>query len=159
MEMAKARLADVEKGLRSGWKWEGGYLVKGHVHARPRSRMPLKMPSDKGFDPRKDAFAIRMGATYIEDGSWKGRYRLGEHVVDHLGAICEDGTCCPGCGSRTTDREFRFMVRIPGRASKAEPWREALTYCRVCCTPAEIEQLRHEAEAARTGTASKGGRR
>ena len=133
-ELAAARSSNIRRELRSGWKYEDGWLVKGQVKHRPPEVVPT-MAGTVLFNPLKDAFAIRLGAVFVAPN----RYRLGDLLIDANGA-CRDPQECPECGSR--HGEFRFQVRVENRNPHAKPWEAAWTYCRRCCSPEEVARLR-----------------
>ena len=145
-EIATARLVQIHRLLQNGWKAEGnGLLSKGAITLRPSSPIPIRQPGEYGYNPRTDAFALRLGATFIESGVWAGRYQLGEHIVNHLGQFV-DQEACPECGSR--NGEFRFKVlQWPNPNPFAKPWEQAFTYCRRCCTSDEVMDLKRPREA------------
>jgi hypothetical protein len=155
-EIAIARLTQVKRLMQNGWKTEAnGLLTKGRATIRPSSPIPCGAPGELGYNPRTQAFALRLGATFIESGPWAGRYRLGEHVVDRLGCFV-DTEACPECGSR--QGEFRFKVRAVNPNPFAKPWEQVFTYCRRCCTQDEIDELKRPKETAEHSKAKAGSR-
>lgn len=141
-EVAKARQAQIHRLIQSGWKVDAnGLLSKGRATIRPSAPIPAKVPGELGYSPHS-VFALHLGATLIEAGPWAGRYRLGKHVVDWLGRFV-DTDACPECGSG--HGEYRFKVKMfPNPNPFAQPWEQAFTYCRRCCSPEEIAELRRQ---------------
>ena len=148
-DIAKARASAILRATKNGWKFDGGMLVKGTVKARPSTLMSLGHVGERGFNPRTDAFALRLGAEFIEEGPWAGRYRMGGHILNALGQFL-DPEACPICGS--VHGESRFKVRAPNPNPYAPAWQQVFTYCQRCCTPEEIEHLK-------SAPAGKGGRK
>ena len=145
-ELATARLREIHRRMKGGWTFEDtGLLRKGNVTARPASLIAHGIPGEIGYNPRRDAFALRLGATFIEAGPNTGRYLLGDQVMDELGNF-RDPQSCPECGS--LHGEHRFKVRMkPNPNPFAMPWQQAFTYCRRCCSQDEIDELRRPAPA------------
>ena len=138
-ELTRAKLGSIQRHLRAGWKFLEGYLEKGNARKLPSSVVPLRTPGEPGYNPRAGAFALRMGATLIESGPWRGRYQLGRHIVNRNGQFISPDQC-PECGSY--QGELRFRVRVEQHPDPfAKPWEQAFTYCRRCCTPEEAAQL------------------
>lgn len=113
------------------------------VAIRPTALMPLRFPGEKGYNPRLHAFALRLGAEFIEYGQWVGKYRLGSLILDHLGAAL-DTEACPGCGSKKGEVDYHLSVLRESHNPFRKPWEQAWTYCRVC-TPEEERQRFREA--------------
>jgi hypothetical protein len=123
----------------------GGTYAKGsgrkRVVIRPTALMPLKLPGERGYNPRVDAFALRLGAKFIEYGRWAGKYELGNVIVDHLGAAI-DTDACSGCGSKKRQVDYHLSVLAENRNPFAKPWEQVWTYCKVCTPREEIAALR-----------------
>lgn len=123
--------------IKRGWQYVEGFLVKGQVHRRPSEVMPRGHQGEIGWNPATDAFPVRLGATFIGGG----RYRLGPHIMDANGAFL-DPAACPECGS--LNGEYKWQVRVESRNPRGNPWDQAWTYCRRCCTSEEVERLRQQ---------------
>lgn len=134
-ELGRAKRASIVRALKAGWKYEGGWLIKGHARMRPGELMPSKFGTPM-FNPRTDAFALRMGATYVAPG----RYRLGQHMVDAMGQFV-DREGCPACGRRAGDPR-PGQVRTENPNPFAKPYEQTFTYCRRCTTPEEVARLK-----------------
>lgn len=127
--------------IQNGWKFEEGLLTKGGVKKRPTAVMPVMHPFEQGYSPRVHAFALRLGAEFIESGVWAGKYRHHAGIMDHMGRFVADDRC-PECGSGPHgELRFRVMVK-PHPNPWAQPWEQAYTFCRRCCSLEEIAALR-----------------
>lgn len=140
-ELFDARVDFIRRKLARGWKYEGGYLVKGQARVKPSALMRSKS-GDVDYNPARDAFAIKLGAKFIGPN----RYQMPNGVLVDKHGSCIDPECCPECGS--VQGEHRFNVPILSRNPFAKPWERAYTYCRRCVQPGELEQLTRQANAA-----------
>lgn len=127
LEISRAIQASIKRALDNGWKYREGLLEKGGVKARPSAVVPYKTFGELGYNPAGDAFAIRLGAELIRSGPWAGRYRYGEHIMDHTGQFLDPNEC-PECQGSP------FRVRVRNVRPNAPPWEQAFTYCKRCVT-------------------------
>lgn len=132
-DIAAARSGMIRRFIKKGWKLvENGRLWNGKSGRQKVEAMPTALMDHKSgridFNPRIDATAIRMGATFISGN----RYALGEHVMDRNGMF-KDPNDCPECGGTP------FRVRIQNPNPWAKPWEQSFTYCRRCVTPQMID--------------------
>lgn len=146
-EQALGRRLWLQRKLEGGWKMtDHGTVTKGEgkhkVEARLGVTYMLPRPGDQAYNPLAHAPALRLYPGAVLVGA--NRYRTVDgHLVDQWGAFKEpDG--CPECGSGA-GRENRFRVLVPSRNPFAKPWEQTFTYCRRCCTPEEVQQLREGA--------------
>ena len=145
-EVSTARQVSIARHLKAGWTFDGTYLTKRgaqsqDVSKRPTTLQPLMEPGDQGWDPRVHAFALRLGAVYIEPPSkWAGKYLLdGEHVVDWLGRFVDMRTC-PVCQGDP----FNVLVSV-----RREPhFAQEFSYCPRCVTQAMVDENARRVNAA-----------
>lgn len=135
-ELAKGLSESIHRMIKQGWKWAStGRLPKGEgkhkVEARPSVLMPHPGPGDPGYNPRTDAFAVRIGAKFISDN----RYRLPTGEVVDCNGTFRDPKECPECGSVPNGADYRYQVLTESRNPHSKPWDQAGTYCRRCVTP------------------------
>lgn len=120
-----------------------GLLKKGNRSARPSNLMRSKS-GDLDFNPRTDAFALRLGAKFVSDNRYKwGEVRTKDGVVEMLmdrNGMFIDPADCPECGGAP------WYVKQRSSRPGAPPWEYELTYCRRCVTPAEVEDARQRAQ-------------
>lgn len=121
----------IQRHLRAGWTWVEGLLHKGNHTKKATSVMSLQHPGERGYDPRRDAFALRLGARFIESGPWQGKYSFGANVMDHMGRFL-DTAACPICKGN------RFRVQVENPNPYAKNYEQVFSYCRRCVTPEEI---------------------
>ena len=147
-EIASATRAMIARHLEAGWKFVDGYLVKGAVKKHPSPLMPSRsgLPD---FNPRADAYALRMGAKFARDN----RYRLGETMYVDRNGMFIDPLDCPECGGAPWHVKTRA-----GLPEDAPRWQFNLTYCRRCVTPAELREAQLKAEAYEGGPKKRPGR-
>ena len=132
---------EIDRLLAKGFQPSaGGRLAKG-AGKEKREYMPSPMlPSKSGdlnFNPRLDAFAVRMGGVFEGDN----RYRLPHGLLVDRNGMCRDPEECPECGS--LHGEDRFFVRVASAnpfASKREQIAPRYTHCRRCVTPEELAE-------------------
>ena len=134
-EMAAALAAGIGRAERAGWKWAAPWLEKGTVRRRPTALMATKSPADRDFNPRRDAFALRLGAEFIEIGPWAGQFRLAPLLMRHDGTLL-DPEACPECQGSP------FMVQVRSVRDRSPRPRQIFTYCRRCISPAEVEEIK-----------------
>jgi hypothetical protein len=116
--------------LQSGWKLlDDGFFHKGNVSRRPSEMVPVKMPGDYDFDWTRDAFAIRLGATYVSPN----RYQYGQHFMDHLGRFL-DPKVCRYCGGTP------YFVQVVDPWPGAQRYERGRTYCTHCVTPTMLAE-------------------
>ena len=112
-----------------------------------KKRVPEYVATREGtilYNPRVDAFALRLGATYVSPN----RYQLGSLMLSRDGAaLATDRETCAECHSGP-GVDNRFFVRTESQNPFAKPWEKAWTYCHTCVTPAELEDLKRKALAA-----------
>jgi hypothetical protein len=118
---------NIERFMRAGWTLgDEGKLWKNGNAAAVSHRVPMRIRGEKGWNPRTDTIAARMGCEYIEEGRWKGYFL-------HMGMVCAsdgrpvDPRLCSGCQGHP----FRVRAETP---ASAQPWEQAFTYCRKCVT-------------------------
>lgn len=135
--------ASAGRFIKAGFAWNGTHFVKGQGRLKVEARPTQLMPSKSGqpdFNPRKDAFAVRMGAVFISDN----RYRLeGVGVLDRNGMFVAPDEC-PECGDMVLYVKTRKGIKPGSPIHKYN-----LTYCRRCITPDELDDMRREIEAAK----------
>ena len=153
-EFAEAFRASILQHVRAGWTWDPPWLRKeiswiepderdsrktvvrrAKLEARPTAVMRRKTPADRDFNPRKDAFALRLGATFIEVGPWRGQYEFGNLVMRHDGSLL-DTEACPECQGEP------WMVQIRDVRDLSTRPRQVFTYCRSCIAPEEVEEMK-----------------
>lgn len=146
-----AKSAFIREHVKRGFKLdENGRLTKGErktkVEILPHSPMPGKMPGASDFNPRTDAFAVRMGGVFVSPN----RYRLGLNYIDREGAML-DPDACPECGSYNGEYRWRVQVDPTRQPKNLKPWEHAYTYCKRCVTAEELAEVRAlQAELAAT---------
>ena len=132
-ELAQARSEFVRRHIQRGWTLSEGMLSKGQGKSRVETRVrPGPMASKSGdldFNPRTDAFALRLGAVF----AGPNRYRLttgscAGQLVDRNGMFRDPGEC-PECGC--INHEY-CVVQLESRNPFAKPWDHAYTNCRTC---------------------------
>ena len=132
-------MGSIQRHLRAGWSYLEGLLEKGAIKKRPSEAVPMRSPSEAGYNPRQDAFALRIGAEFIESGPWAGRYRLDQHIVNRNGQFISPDQC-PECGSYKGELRFRVLMDVhPDPFAKG--WEQAFTYCRRCCTAEDYASM------------------
>lgn len=141
-ERIAARQGNIRRLLGRGWQFVEGLLVKGRSKKRPTELMPNN-DGTLQFNPRVDAYAIRLGATFISPN----RYRLGTLILDRHGSAVDPDEC-PECGATRQHPGSRFHLRAPNPNPYAPPWEHAFTYCRTCVTLAELEEMRRQTAAS-----------
>lgn len=143
-EQETARRASIIRAMKAGWKYESGLLVKDGIASKPSGMQPLYEPGDQEFNPRTNAFALRLGAKFIEPPDpFAGKYRLGGLVMDHLGRLL-DTNDCPVCHGSP----FNVPVLQPDPWIRTNrPWEQAFTYCRRCITREFIEENERRMQA------------
>ena len=142
-EEATALRASAGRFIKAGFAWNGTHFVKGQGRSKIEARPTRLMPSKSGqpdFNPRTDAFAVRMGAEFVSDN----RYRLeGVGVMDRNGMFVAPDEC-PECGDMVL-----YVKSRKGVKPDAPVYKYNLTYCRRCITQAEVDDMRREQDAAR----------
>ena len=159
-EYGRALRANIVRFVKGGWTWNPPYLEKEAVFSEPDERdsrrmvvrrvkmqkrpsvagyLPVKTPADRGFNPRKDALALRLGARFMDSGPWVGQYEIGANVMRHDGSLL-DTEACPECQGSP------YFVQKRSVFDRAPQPRQVFTYCRRCVSVAEIEAVRRKAE-------------
>ena len=131
-ELAAGRRRQIERYIRAGWKFgDDGLLSKAGIERRPGYDMGAPIPGD----PRKDATALRLGATFLRPG----RYRLGDWLLDDNGCIVHDFNDSKGCEMCGES----IYMKIPARGRETvRVWDYDLTYCPCCISSEEIAAMR-----------------
>jgi hypothetical protein len=120
--------------IRRGWKYgDDGKLHRpgigpGTDITRPAQGFvgPWRAPWDPKYNPRADAPAAILGATFISPN----RYRYGIQMLDANGSQRDEENECPTCGCLPGDT-YR-MVRREHRNPFAPAWVQAWDPCPTC---------------------------
>ena len=122
--------------IHRGWKvGEEGNLTKGGIGAeridRPANGFigPWRASWDPKYNPRVDATAAILGATFISPN----RYRYGMQLLDANGCQRDEENECPVCGSTPKDSYRVVRVEHPNPyVAEKEPHRQAFAACPRC---------------------------
>ena len=105
-----------------------GELLEGEAptveETEPPKRHPF--PGMAGYNPRVDApVIVSLGGKFIEEGAWRGKYRVNGHVCDAWGRLLDEDACpmCQGAGK---------MLMDPNPNPWAKPWEQAFVTCPRC---------------------------